>query len=186
MRVVEHCLSSLPQGVLAHTVVGMTSRVLILMRHGKSAYPTGIGDHERPLAPRGEREAALAGEWLRANQPPIDAVLCSTSVRTRLTLAATGIDAPTTFDEKIYGGSPEQIIDLVRDVDDAVATLLVVGHVPGMPWTTWELAADRDSEPAEQISRKFPTSAIAVLEFGKSWADIDTGTADLVTFHIPR
>ena len=164
----------------------MTARTLIFMRHGKSAYPTGVGDHDRPLAPRGDREAALAGDWLRAEQPPIDAVLCSTSVRTRETLARTGIDAPVTFDEAIYGGSPEQIIRLVKETDDAVATLLVIGHAPGMPWTTWELAANRDSPAADQISKKFPTSALSVLHFDTAWADIDTGLADLVTFHVPR
>ncbi|MFE3360591.1 SixA phosphatase family protein, partial [Streptomyces californicus] len=74
---------------------------LILMRHGKSAYPDGVEDHERPLAPRGEREAALAGDWLRATQRAIDAVRCSTAQRTRLTLAATGIDAPVEYRDDI-------------------------------------------------------------------------------------
>ena len=37
------------------------------MRHAKSDYPDGVADHERPLAPRGDREAALAGDWLRGN-----------------------------------------------------------------------------------------------------------------------
>ena len=39
-------------------------RTLLLLRHSKSDYPQGVADHERPLAPRGEREAALAGDWL--------------------------------------------------------------------------------------------------------------------------
>lgn len=174
------------QPVGAHTVFAMTSRVLILMRHGKSAYPDGVEDHDRPLAPRGQREAALAGDWLRKSQPSIDGVLCSTSVRTRQTLAATGIEAPTRFDERIYGASPHQVIDLIHGVDDSVSTLLIVGHAPGMPWTTWELASNRSSQQAEDVSKKFPTSAMAVLEFDQPWIDIDTGLAELMTFHIPR
>ena len=51
------------------------------MRHAKSDYPAGVADHERPLAPRGIREAGLAGDWLRANVPTIDGVLCSTATR---------------------------------------------------------------------------------------------------------
>ncbi|MFH5207630.1 SixA phosphatase family protein [Antrihabitans spumae] len=164
----------------------MTRRVLILMRHGKSAYPTGIGDHERPLAPRGQREAALAGDWLREHQPPVDGILCSTSLRTRETLIATKLDAPTRFDETIYGASPHQLIDLVHGVDDAVSTLLILGHAPGMPYTTWELASNRSSPPAEQVSKKFPTSALAILEFDLPWYQLDTGLAELVAFHIPR
>ena len=74
------------------------ARTLILMRHGKSAYPDDVADHERPLAPRGLREAGLAGQWLRDTQPPIDAVRCSTALRTRQTLDATGITAPVVYE----------------------------------------------------------------------------------------
>src|SRR3989337_2337943 len=44
-------------------------RTLLLLRHAKSDYPDGVADHERPLAPRGIREAALAGDWVRAHAP---------------------------------------------------------------------------------------------------------------------
>ncbi|MEV0033035.1 histidine phosphatase family protein [Nocardia sp. NPDC050793] len=161
-------------------------RTLILMRHGKSSYPDGVGDHERPLAPRGLREAGLAGEWLRATQPPIDAVRCSTAVRTRETLAATGVTAPVVFERGIYEASPRTLIELIQLSDDDVETLLLIGHAPGMPWTAWELAANRTSNQAVELSRKFPTSAMAVLEFDRAWSDIDPGTGELVRFHIPR
>jgi phosphohistidine phosphatase len=161
-------------------------RTLILMRHGKSAYPDGVADHERPLAPRGQREAGLAGQWLRDTQPPIDAVRCSTATRTRETLAATGIDAPVVYEAEIYEASPRTLIELVQLSDDDVSTLLVIGHAPGMPWTAWELASNRDSTQAVDLSRKFPTSALAVLEFDRPWADVDQGTGELVRFHIPR
>ncbi|MFG1789929.1 SixA phosphatase family protein [Nocardia sp. NPDC049149] len=161
-------------------------RTLILMRHGKSAYPDGVGDHERPLAPRGQREAALAGDWLRATQPPIDAVRCSTATRTRETLAVTGIDAPVVYEAGIYEASPQSLIELVQLSDDDVSTLLVIGHAPGMPWTAWELASNRNSTHAVELSRKFPTSALAVLEFDRPWAQVDAGTGELVRFHIPR
>ena len=65
-------------------------RTLLLLRHAKSDYPAGVGDHDRPLAARGIREAGLAGDWLRAAAPPVDAVLCSTATRTRQTLERTG------------------------------------------------------------------------------------------------
>ncbi|WP_067838272.1 SixA phosphatase family protein [Nocardia lijiangensis] len=161
-------------------------RTLILMRHGKSSYPDGVGDHERPLAPRGLREAGLAGEWLRTTQPPIDAVRCSTAVRTRETLAATGVTAPVVYERGIYEASPRTLIELIQLSDDDVETLLMIGHAPGMPWTAWELAANRTSNQAVELSRKFPTSAMAVLEFDRPWADIDPGTGELVRFHIPR
>ncbi|MEV0296753.1 histidine phosphatase family protein [Nocardia sp. NPDC050710] len=161
-------------------------RTLILMRHGKSSYPDGVGDHERPLAPRGQREAGLAGKWLRDTQPPIDAVRCSTATRTRETLVATGITAPVVFERGIYEASPRALIELIQLSDDDVSTLLIIGHAPGMPWTAWELASNRESNQAIELSRKFPTSALAVLEFDRPWADVDPGTGELVRFHIPR
>ncbi|MBU3061360.1 histidine phosphatase family protein [Nocardia sp. NEAU-G5] len=162
------------------------ARTLILMRHGKSDYPERVIDHERPLAPRGRREAGLAGEWLRATQPPIDAVRCSTSVRTRQTLAATGITAPVEFESSIYDATPDALLELIQLTDDEVGTLLLIGHAPGMPQTAWELAADRTGTAATELSRKFPTSALAVLTFDLPWARVDTGTGELVTFHVPR
>ncbi|MBO0856711.1 MAG: histidine phosphatase family protein [Nocardia sp.] len=161
-------------------------RTLILMRHGKSAYPPGVADHERPLAPRGRREAGLAGDWLRRTQPEIDAVRCSDAVRTRETLAATGISAPVEFDNAIYEATPRRLIEAIQLTDDQIGTLLLIGHSPGMPWTSWELAGNRDSTAAVELSEKFPTSALAVLEFDRPWSRVDPGTGELIRFHVPR
>ncbi|MDJ0392196.1 histidine phosphatase family protein [Rhodococcus sp. G-MC3] len=162
------------------------TRTLVLMRHGKSGYPEGTPDHDRPLAERGQREAALGGEWIRSTVGTIDAVICSTAVRTRETLGATGIDTHVRFEQRIYGGAPEEIVEEVGFTDDAVSTLLVVGHAPGIPFTAVELAVDPDSEVAQEISRRFPTSAIAVLTFDGPWEALGPGTASLTAFHIPR
>ncbi|MDI9918097.1 histidine phosphatase family protein [Rhodococcus sp. IEGM 1379] len=161
-------------------------RTLVLMRHGKSSYPEGIRDHERPLSDRGLREARIGGEWLRENVPPIDAVLCSTSRRTVETLAATGIEAPTGFEKSIYGGSPADVINAVRTTSESVRTLLVVGHEPGIPWTALDLASNENSEAAGRIKGKFPTSAIAVLSVPVPWAELDDAVATLLEFHVPR
>ncbi|WP_280362636.1 SixA phosphatase family protein, partial [Nocardia wallacei] len=154
--------------------------------HGKSSYPRGGAAHARPRAPGGRREAGLAGDWLRDTQPPIDAVRCSDSVRTRETLAATGLTAPVEYEPSIYDAAPRTLIDLIQLCDDDVRTLLLIGHSPGIPWTAWELAANRDSTAATELSRKFPTSALAVLEFDRPWAQADPGTGELSRFHVPR
>lgn len=85
------------------------SRTLVLLRHAKSAYPPGVGDHARPLAARGIREATLAGDWLRSAagpDPAVQAVLCSTATRTRQTLERTGIEAPVSFIDDLYDATP--------------------------------------------------------------------------------
>ena len=166
----------------------MSARTLLLMRHAKSGYPAGVIDRDRPLAPRGIREAGLAGEWLRSSVPPIDAVLCSTAARTRETLSRTGLDAPVTFAERLYDAVPGTVIDVINGVDDGVATLLVIGHEPAMSNVAIGLAGAPGSSQAaaERISTKFPTSAIAVLRTDGPWRDLTTGSAVLVNFHVAR
>lgn len=160
-------------------------RTLLLLRHAKSDYPDGVADHDRPLAPRGIREAGLAGDWLRANVTTVDAVLCSTSTRTRQTLARTGINAPTRYAERLYGAAPGTVIEEINTVGDEVKTLLVVGHEPTMSGLALVLAG-ADGTVAERIAAKFPTSAIAVLAVPCGWEDLEPGAAALVGFEVPR
>lgn len=159
------------------------TRTLILLRHGKSDYPLGVPDHDRPLNERGRRQAAIAGDWIRDDGYTVDAVLCSTATRTRMTLDRTGIVAPTEFIEDIYGCTPEELFEVIRIHAPAEAqTLLVVGHFPGMPETALTL------DPNGAIDR-FPTSAYAVVRVGVEWdrigSDVDPD-AELIAMRIPR
>ncbi|MFT4043400.1 MAG: histidine phosphatase family protein [Gordonia sp. (in: high G+C Gram-positive bacteria)] len=159
------------------------TRTLILLRHGKSGYPPGVDDHRRPLAPRGEREATLAGQWIRAEGLHVDAILCSTATRTRRTLDHTAISSPTIYLDEIYGGSPTDIFEALRIHTPADArTVLVVGHVPGLPDTALAL------DPGAGVEQ-FPTSAYAVVDIGSEWADIGLApdpAARLRGVRIPR
>jgi phosphohistidine phosphatase len=168
--------------------VSNSYRTLMLLRHAKSAYPPGVADHDRPLAPRGVREAGLAGDWLRAHAPAIDAVLCSTATRTRETLARTRIDAPVNYVDRLYDATPGAVIEEINSVGAGVETLLVIGHEPTMSAVALGLAAPDGSNTtaAETISTKFPTSAIAVLRTSEPWDQLSLSGAALVTFHVPR
>ncbi|MDL9936539.1 histidine phosphatase family protein [Gordonia sp. ABSL1-1] len=166
-----------------HRAVDAAGRRLVLLRHGKSDYPAGVADHGRPLAERGRRQAALAGRWLANEDIHVDAVLCSTSTRTRQTLDRTGIDAPTVYLDDIYGGGPAQILEAIRlHAPEQARTLLVVGHEPGMPDTALAL------DPAGTIDR-FPTSTYAVLEIGDAWSELGLAAvadARLIGVRVPR
>jgi phosphohistidine phosphatase len=163
-------------------------RSLVLLRHAKSAYPTGVPDHARPLAERGVREAALAGDWLRANLPAVDAVLCSTATRARETLERSGIDAPVRYVDRLYGATAGTVIDEINHVSEDVSTLLVVGHEPTTSEVAITLAGadDTDTVALERISEKYPTSSIAVLRIDGGWEHVEPGSAALVDFHVPR
>ncbi|MCF8570124.1 histidine phosphatase family protein [Gordonia sp. HY002] len=159
------------------------SRTLILLRHGKSDYPLGVADHERPLNERGRRQAALAGDWIRDDGYRVDAVLCSTATRTRSTLERAEIDAPTEYVADIYGGTPDELLEVLRIHAPAEAeTVVMVGHFPGVPETALTLDADGSID-------RFPTSAYAVVQVGVEWDRIGLDTdpeARLVALRIPR
>ncbi|WP_322098170.1 SixA phosphatase family protein [Nakamurella alba] len=167
-----------------------TSRTLVLLRHGKSGYPPGVPDHDRPLALRGEREAALAGAWIAAELDPVQAVICSTAVRTRQTLERTGLAvAPDRIDvsSRVYEADPEDVLAEIRLTAADVAVLLVVGHAPGLPGLTEQLAGP-GSDPAalRAATEHFPTSAMAVFAVDGDWADLGPGGAALQHFEVAR
>ncbi|MDD4867423.1 MAG: histidine phosphatase family protein [Mycobacterium sp.] len=164
------------------------ARTLLLLRHAKSAYPPGVADHDRPLAPRGNKQAALAGDWLREHAPAVDSVLCSTATRARETLRRTGIGAPVRYVERLYGAVPGIVIEEINAVDDETRTLLVVGHEPTTSAVALALsgADGTDTAAAERVSVKFPTSAIAVLAVPGAWKSLEPGQAALIGFQVPR
>ncbi|GAS96731.1 phosphohistidine phosphatase SixA [Mycolicibacterium canariasense] len=166
-------------------------RTLILLRHAKSDYPSGVPDQDRPLAPRGIREGALAGDWLRKHVPAVDAVLCSSATRTRQTLARTDIEAPVQYVDRLYDATPGIVLAEINQVEQTfpaeVRTLLVIGHEPVMSSLALGLAGDGSApEAVEAIGHKYPTSAIAVLRTEKPWSALELDSAALVAFHVPR
>ncbi|MEV4940541.1 SixA phosphatase family protein [Streptomyces zaomyceticus] len=122
------------------------------MRHAKSAWPEGVADHDRPLGPRGLRDAPAAGRFLAEHGGPPDLVLCSPARRARRTweLAAAELDspvpAPTVHDPRLYGAGDAELLDVLHGVPDEVATLLLVGHNPGLEDLVLLLAAGTDGE----------------------------------------
>ena len=171
-----------------------STRRLILLRHAKSAWPDAVADHERPLAPRGRRDAPAAGRWLRKSDYVPDRVLCSTARRARETwqLAEEKLGArpQTTFEERVYGAASTQLLDLARQTSADVRTLLIVGHDPAMRELTLELAGeqtgDAGAESLSQVRAKYPTAAIAVLSFSDGWAELGPGQARLADFVVPE
>ena len=167
------------------------ARQLLLLRHAKSAWPD-VADHDRPLAARGRRDAPIAGRWLRETGRVPDQVVCSTARRARETwqLAAAELAASPTvgFDQRVYGAAAGELLDLARETAPRVRTLLIVGHDPAMHQLALALASTRagDAAALERVRLKFPTGAIAVLEFTGTWRGLGPEQARLAAFVVPR
>jgi phosphohistidine phosphatase len=166
-------------------------RRLVVLRHAKSAWPEGVPDHQRPLAPRGRRDAPAAGRALVEADCLPDLALCSTAVRARQTweLASDqwGTPPPVRHDRRLYAADAQDLLDVVREVPPEVETLLLVGHNPGLEELVLDLAGDGLDDALDQVRTKFPTSAIAVLAWhGTGWEALGPGTALLTSAIVPR
>ncbi|MER5754008.1 histidine phosphatase family protein [Streptomyces sp. NPDC002088] len=166
-------------------------RRLVVLRHAKSAWPEGVPDHRRPLAPRGRRDAPAAGRALAEADSLPDLALCSTALRARQTwdLAAAewGTPPPVRYDPRLYGADALDLLEVVRETPPEVETLLLVGHNPGLEELVLDLAGEGLDGALDEVRVKFPTSAIAVLAWhGATWRALAPGTALLTSMTVPR
>ena len=165
---------------------GMPKR-LFLLRHAKSSWDDpGLADHDRPLAPRGRRSAALMASHLRDEGIRPELVLCSTAVRTRETLEGARLSdaGEVAFERDLYAASADTLLARLRRVPDAVESALLIGHNPGMQDLAVMLA--RSGAELERVERKLPTGALATLELDGGWSDLGPGRAKLVAFVRPK
>lgn len=165
-------------------------RRLFLMRHGKAAWPEGVPDHERPLAPRGIATVPKMAEKLKGLAEEFDLALVSDAKRTRETFA--GIksvipDLEPRFMPEIYEAQPGALLDVVQSLPIFARNVLMVGHNPGLQSLALYLAHPETSEPdsLRRLERKLPTAGLIHLELPVSWDEIDSGWARLVHFITP-
>ncbi len=106
-----------------------------------------------------------------------DLVLASPAQRVIETLQGVGGLSPR-FDERIYNSSTGALLDIVREVDDAVGRLMLIGHNPG-----FERLASRLGD----LAIDFPTGALAEIELPiEHWRDAGGAIGRLVRFIRPK
>jgi phosphohistidine phosphatase len=170
-------------------------KTLFILRHAKSDQGDGsIDDHDRPLNARGREAAPKMGAYLKAKGHKPDLILCSTARRTvetcNLVRPALG-DMTVAFEEGLYLAEARSILDRVRRLDDALGSVMVIGHNPGLEQLANALSTSPKSPDDERLHRrmreKFSTCALAVIQFpAKTWREIKQGGGVLADFMRPR
>lgn len=170
----------------------MAARRLVLIRHAKSA--EGPIDVERPLAPRGRRDAGAIGALLAERRVP-DRVVVSPAMRARQTWEGAqsalkaSVDATvnTTVDDRIYDNDVDSLLAVIHDTPDQVRTLALVGHNPSLELLALELDDGAGDDTLRRALRDgFPTSAVAMFAVGVPWSALDRAGATLSDFAVPR
>ncbi|HET9423633.1 MAG TPA: histidine phosphatase family protein [Nocardioides sp.] len=156
----------------------MVVRTLVVLRHAKSDWSTGQPDRDRPLAPRGRRQAPEAGAWLAANLDLPGLAVVSPAQRTRATWelvsAALPDDVPVRIEERVYAATGRELAEVVASLPPEVGSVVLVGHNPGVEDLVQDLSG-------EWVPMK--TSALAVLTWEGAWTD--AGSARLVAHGRP-
>lgn len=168
-------------------------KLLGLFRHAKSDWHDAKArDFDRGLNARGRKGAALMGQHIVAHGEPWQRILASPAVRVTETIElasqAAGKAIPVEWDRRIYLASSVNLADVLREADDHVQSVLMVGHNPGLEDLIFDLVPDDGTCPLRSmVEEKFPTATYAVLECAiDRWADLHDGCAKLVHMVRPR
>ncbi|MBM3608880.1 MAG: histidine phosphatase family protein [Alphaproteobacteria bacterium] len=151
-------------------------RRLLILRHAKTERSNPGGDHARRLLDRGREDAVRMGQYLASQNLAPAAALLSDATRTRETFELLAGMLPhavrTRFERALYLADPVTVMEHVAQASDEAAAVLVVGHNPGLHELAFDLAQDGRPGDIDMLARKFPTSALAVVDFACSaWRD---------------
>ena len=169
---------------------------LYILRHAKAAPgEPGQDDHARALTLRGVADAEQVARYLQKNGAEFDRVLVSTSARTVQTadLVLRALEAPPRADyrDALYLAEAGKILAMIQGLPARTGTVMVIGHNPGLEELATFLAREpvrrKERERRDVLEEKFPTAALAVLDFDiERWRDIQPGEGELMDFVRPR
>lgn len=167
------------------------AKQLYVLRHAKSSWDDpGLDDHDRPLAPRGRRAVQVLNDYSTSHGIVPALVLCSTSRRTRETLAGVVPEARALIEPELYTATAGSILERLRGLPHETSSAMVIGHNPAMQMLVLKLsAAGRDPSEEDDLAtvrRKYPTGALATLSFEGPWSDLGPGRARLTGLVRPK
>ncbi len=161
---------------------------LSILRHAKAEhaeeYPTDI---ERPLTPRGYKDARQIGDLLTDVEPSIDWIVSSPAQRTRQTASAV-TDAlkfkrGILWQDAIYEADADTLLNVLAQVPDEMKHVLIIGHNPGME----ELISGLVAGAPARMGITMPTSGLAHLTLEVfSWNQIRWGCGTLHSLVRPK
>lgn len=152
-------------------------RRLILFRHAKTeARSPGGDDFGRRLVERGRSDAALMGRVLADAGLAPDLALVSPAARARETWDEAKVAFPgarVQFRQGLYDATAEEVAAEIEAGAGTAATVMVIGHNPGLQELAVNLVLDNAGSAADvdRLSAAFPTAAAAVFgvdEAGRS------------------
>jgi phosphohistidine phosphatase len=159
---------------------------LIILRHAKSSWQNGaLGDIDRPLSDRGERDAPRMGKRLQARGARPTLLLASHATRAQRTakLVARALALPAEIvqtEESLYLAEPAAVLGVVSRQDDAHSCVIVIGHNPGLTDLANRLLPDLALD-------NLPTTGVVAIDLAiGSWSAAASAAARLAYYDYPK
>jgi phosphohistidine phosphatase len=159
-------------------------KTLMLLRHAKSSWKvTALADKDRPLTRRGRRDARKLGKRLAKRNVRIDAIVSSPAARARSTARrfAKRFGFKTKqiqIDDRLYGATARGLLAVIRNFDDKLRNVMLVGHNPEL-----SVLAKRFAPATDSLS----TCALAAFRLDcHSWSTIDDASLVDATLVEPK
>lgn len=158
---------------------------LILVRHAKSSWkdPT-LRDHERPLNKRGKRDAPEMGERLARSGCEPDLIVSSSAARAldtaRSVAGKLGYPRESIrVEERLFHAGVDELLHVIRGVDDSVDSLMLFGHNPGL--------TDLANHIGPREIFNMPTCAVVYLRFRADfWSAVGDVPGEEVRYDYPK
>jgi phosphohistidine phosphatase len=165
-------------------------RRLFLVRHAKAEPAPGRDDYDRALTGRGRDDARRVAIELAARKMLPDVLIHSGAERAKKTAeifaAEWRREVELREEPGLYDASPEMLFDCARALPDSRVRVAFVGHNPGLGELAVALAADGPHNELRRMAAKYPTGAVAALDFRvRHWNEVERNSATLTLFLTP-
>ena len=154
------------------------------MRHAKSSWGDfSISDFDRPLNERGELAAPLMGEVLNKKNVFPQLFLSSPANRAQSTAKviaeAIGYNPKNiTYQDSIYESSELNILMILREIDMAIESCMLVGHNPALTSVINSLSDFH----LDNLS----TAGVVAIAFEGEWQDIKPKSGKMLFYEYPK
>lgn len=165
------------------------ARVLVLMRHGRTE-AFASSDIERELTDEGRDDVRATARWLLGRGIEPGQALVSTAARAQQTwqqlVEETGWTAEPDIDSALYTAGADTAVNVLRQqLLDDTRVAIVVGHNPTMSYLAQMFDdGSGDSDALSRMALGYPPSAVTVLTYDGSWADLSLGALRIEAFHV--
>ncbi len=167
-------------------------KIVLVLRHAKAKRSHSSGtDHARRLNTRGRDSSLRIGVYMHDQGYNPDITITSSSARTIETsqgiAEAFGGELKVLSEDALYLADPDRLLKTCQALDNALASVLLIGHNPGMHEFALSLVKNREDPLVRKLLGSFPTCALAAFRFDTDyWTGVAPAEGHLLDVVFPR